>query len=116
MIDEGLRSELDGPGLPPPLDLAAESQALAGAQDDLLGQLLQLLGHPREDGLGHLGAIGVPVELVVSGFLDPVEGLSRLLDHLVEHAPEEYRESMLRNVRLNREITEAWAEHGVAEA
>ena len=36
----------------------------------------------------------------------------RLLDHLVEHAPEEYRESMLKNVRLNREIMEAWKEHG----
>ena len=36
----------------------------------------------------------------------------RILDHLVEHAPEEYRESMLQNVRLNREIMEAWAEHG----
>jgi len=32
----------------------------------------------------------------------------RSLDHLVEHAPDEYRESMLRNVRLNREILEAW--------
>jgi hypothetical protein len=28
------------------------------------------------------------------------------------HAPEEYRESMLRNVQVNREIMEAWAEHG----
>ena len=36
----------------------------------------------------------------------------RLLDHLVEHAPEEYRESMLKNVRLHREIMEAWEEHG----
>ena len=36
----------------------------------------------------------------------------RLLDYRVEHAPEEYRKSMLKNVRLNREITEAWAEHG----
>ena len=36
----------------------------------------------------------------------------RLLDYRVEHAPEGYRESMLKNVRLNREIVEAWAEHG----
>ena len=36
----------------------------------------------------------------------------RLLDYRVEHAPEEYRESMLKNVRLNREIMEAWEEHG----
>jgi hypothetical protein len=37
---------------------------------------------------------------------------NRLLDHLVEHAPEEYRESMLKNVRLHREIMEAWEEYG----
>jgi len=36
----------------------------------------------------------------------------RLLDHVVEHAPEEYRESMLNNVRINREILEAWEKHG----
>ena len=36
----------------------------------------------------------------------------RLLDYRVEHAPEEYRESMLKNVRLNREIMVACAEHG----
>jgi len=35
----------------------------------------------------------------------------RLLDYRVEHVPEEYRESMLKNVRLNREIMGAWAEH-----
>ena len=38
----------------------------------------------------------------------------RLLDHLVDHAPEEYREAMLTNVRLNREVMEAWSEHGGA--
>jgi len=32
----------------------------------------------------------------------------RLLDYRVEHAPEAYRESMLKNVRLNREIESAW--------
>jgi ATP/maltotriose-dependent transcriptional regulator MalT len=36
----------------------------------------------------------------------------RRLDDLVARAPEEYRESMLQNVRLHREIMEAWAEHG----
>ena len=35
-----------------------------------------------------------------------------ILDYRVEHAPEEYRESMLKNVRLHREIMEAWEEHG----
>lgn len=34
------------------------------------------------------------------------------LDFQVEHAPEECRESMLKNVRLHREIVEAWEEHG----
>ncbi len=33
----------------------------------------------------------------------------RRLDFLVEHAPPECRESMLANVRLHREIVEAWA-------
>jgi len=36
----------------------------------------------------------------------------RLLDHLVEHAPEEYRESMLKNVKRHREIMEAWESRG----
>lgn len=35
----------------------------------------------------------------------------RLLDLLVEHAPPEYRESMLVNVRLHREIVAAAREH-----
>ena len=33
----------------------------------------------------------------------------------VEHAPEEYRESMLMNVRLNREIMEACEEQGLGK-
>ena len=32
----------------------------------------------------------------------------RLLDELVGRAPEEYRGSMLKNVRLHRQIMEAW--------
>jgi len=36
----------------------------------------------------------------------------RLLDDRVGHAPAAYRASMLENVPLHREITEAWAEHG----
>lgn len=32
----------------------------------------------------------------------------QLLHYRVEHAPEQCRESMLRNVRINREIMEAW--------
>ena len=44
--------------------------------------------------------------------LTHLEEAKRLLDYLVEHAPAEYRESMLKNVRLHREIMEAWKEHG----
>ena len=40
----------------------------------------------------------------------------RLLDQAVEHTPEEYRESMLTNVRLHRDIMEAWKAHKAAEA
>jgi tetratricopeptide (TPR) repeat protein len=36
----------------------------------------------------------------------------RLLIELRDHAPEEYRESMIENVPLNREIMQAWEEHG----
>ena len=36
----------------------------------------------------------------------------RLLQHLVDHAPEEDRGSMIENVPLNRDIVAAWKEHG----
>ncbi|MHC4491830.1 MAG: serine/threonine-protein kinase [Planctomycetota bacterium] len=36
----------------------------------------------------------------------------RLLDFAVEHAPEEYRDSMIENVPLYRDIMKAWEEHG----
>ncbi|MHC4342097.1 MAG: tetratricopeptide repeat protein, partial [Planctomycetota bacterium] len=36
----------------------------------------------------------------------------RLLQYLRSHAPEEHRESMLRNVAVYRAIVEAWEEHG----
>jgi tetratricopeptide (TPR) repeat protein len=39
----------------------------------------------------------------------------RLLDFRVEHSPEEYRESMLTDVRLHRDIMKAWEEHGGGE-
>lgn len=37
-------------------------------------------------------------------------GAKRLHDYGVQHASEEYRESMLKNARLHRETTEAWTE------
>ena len=36
----------------------------------------------------------------------------RHLDHPLEHPSEEYRESMLKNVRLNRQIWAAWEAEG----
>ena len=41
-----------------------------------------------------------------------IDQAKRLLDYRLEHASEEYRESMLKNVRLHREIVEASEEHG----
>ncbi|MHC4732554.1 MAG: tetratricopeptide repeat protein, partial [Planctomycetota bacterium] len=39
----------------------------------------------------------------------------RLLDFAVEHSAEEYRETMIENVPLHREIMKAWEEHGTKE-
>ena len=36
----------------------------------------------------------------------------RLLQHLRDHAPEEYRDTMVENVPPHRDIAAAWAEHG----
>jgi tetratricopeptide (TPR) repeat protein len=36
----------------------------------------------------------------------------RLLEYMRDHAPEEYRDSMVENVPLHREVAAAWAEHG----
>ena len=36
----------------------------------------------------------------------------RLLDEIITHSPEDRREPMLTNIRLNREIAAAWKEHG----
>ena len=71
----------------------------------------------------HEGRAGVQ-EAMEARFLlwrathDPVHlaEAKRRLDFLVEHAPPECRESMLANVRLHREITEAWAAHGADAA
>jgi hypothetical protein len=34
------------------------------------------------------------------------------LQHVRDHAPPEYRDTMIENVPLHREIAAAWAEHG----
>ena len=41
-----------------------------------------------------------------------VDEANRLLDFMVEHAPEEDRESMIENVPLHRDIMAAWEAHG----
>ena len=43
----------------------------------------------------------------VTGDRQHIEAAKRLLDERVRHAPEQYRESMVNNVRLHREITSA---------
>jgi serine/threonine protein kinase/tetratricopeptide (TPR) repeat protein len=40
-----------------------------------------------------------------------LEEAHRLLVHLRDHAPEDYRDSMLQNVPLHRDIMQAWEEH-----
>jgi tetratricopeptide (TPR) repeat protein len=41
-----------------------------------------------------------------------LEEAHRLLCHLRDHAPEEYRETMIEHVPLHRDIMAAWEEHG----
>jgi hypothetical protein len=45
-----------------------------------------------------------------------LEEAHRLLCHLRDHAPAEYRESIIANVPLHRDIMAAWAEHGAGGA
>ena len=40
-----------------------------------------------------------------------LEEAHRLLTYLSDHAPEEYRETMIKNVPLHRDIASAWKEH-----
>ena len=41
-----------------------------------------------------------------------LEEAHRLLERMRDHAPEEYRTSMIENVALHRDIMKAWEEHG----
>ena len=41
-----------------------------------------------------------------------LEEAHRLLSHIRDHAPEEYRDSLIEKVPLHREIAAAWAERG----
>jgi len=40
-----------------------------------------------------------------------IQKAKRLLDHVVDHAPEAYRRSVQENVPLHRDIAKAWGEH-----
>lgn len=44
----------------------------------------------------------------LTGDMAHLEEAKRLLDLLVEHAPEEYRESIVGNVRIHRQVMDAW--------
>jgi tetratricopeptide (TPR) repeat protein len=48
----------------------------------------------------------------LTGDWEHLEAAHDLLLFFVEHAPEQYRETTLTNVRLHREIMKAWEEHG----
>ena len=52
-----------------------------------------------------------------AGDRSQLEAAHRILEELVEHAPDSYRRGMLANVALHRRIEEAWAAEGArAEA
>ncbi|MHC4940674.1 MAG: serine/threonine-protein kinase [Planctomycetota bacterium] len=70
---------------------------------------------PRADLDRNQARIGVPARMEAhyllwraSGAAADLEEAHRLLQSLVENAPEDCRESMIENVPLHREITEAW--------
>jgi tetratricopeptide (TPR) repeat protein len=109
LLDEALAlvHGLDAPGTE--VELACERALLAGgdahAAEELLRTHRERVSHGQQTGAHyHLWR--------ATGDADLLEEAKRLLDYGVEHAPEEYRESMLRNVRLHREIMDAWEEHG----
>ena len=43
-----------------------------------------------------------------------LEEAHRLLSHFRDHAPEEYRETMIENVPIHRDIMAAWEEYGAS--
>ena len=67
------------------------------------------------DGLraGPVGYLGARYTLFrATGDIALLEAAHQALTFLREHAPEEYRETMITNVPLHRDIMEAWQEHG----
>jgi len=71
----------------------------------------------KQDALGVSDRMDVHFLLYrVTGRKPQIQAAHDLLTFLVEHAPEDCRESMLRNVRLPREVQQAWEECGEAAA
>jgi len=63
-------------------------------------------------GLGAVTRMGALFHLWrAAGDAEDLEGAHRLLLHLKDHAPEEFRESMITNVPLHRNIMAAWTKH-----
>jgi tetratricopeptide (TPR) repeat protein len=101
-------------------DLAAEAGMMGPATlaSVHLGALTGELGAALEDMVRHESRLE-HAERIEARFLlwsatndiAHLEEAHRLLCHLRDHAPEEYRETMIRNVPLHRDIMAAWTEH-----
>ena len=92
------------------LVLAAAYRALLPGGD--LGVALEAL---REYEAGAMHTEQIEARFVLWKATQDAEHLKvahRLLQELREHAPEEYRDSMVQNVPLHRDIMAAWEEHG----
>jgi tetratricopeptide (TPR) repeat protein len=111
-LDEALRlaREYDTPG---PETLALARLALVGS-GDVQAALKAFFAHEARLGLAERAEARF---LLWEATDDPahLEEAHRLLCYLRDHAPEEYRETMIENLPLHRDIMAAWREHG-AEA
>ena len=101
MLREAMQQARDSPGECP---------------TDLIRAILSCLPETDADEAGDIPETADPLGTLHTryfnwkgtGNLQYLQDAKQALDHLVEHAPEEYRESMLTNVRLHREIESAW--------
>jgi tetratricopeptide (TPR) repeat protein len=103
-----LSRTMNAPGLA--LRLAVARAAILN-EDPALAVSLLADGEPR---LSHSDRMGVRFLLwCATGDRDHLLAAKRLLIDMVEHSPEDCRESMLANVRLHREIAAAAGEAGL---
>ncbi len=92
------------------VDLASALRQLGGLEDAPAAQELFRANRGR---ISHEELASAQFHLWrATGEAGHLEEARCLIDRLVEQAPEAYRESVLKNVRLHREIMEAWAKHG----